>query len=458
MNRAHHVPRVLLVDDDPTFRQVLAAELSRRGLELETASSGAEALAAAQVAALDVVLLDLRLPDMDGIEVLRRLREMEQAAGVVLLTGHGTIDTAIEATRLGAYDYLEKPCPVDKVEMTIRKTCEHLGLLTRQQILIDGFTPPDRRQTMVGRSPAFRAMIAAAERIGPAEATTLILGETGAGKDLAASLIHTLSPRREAPFVVVDCTALQEDLLQSELFGHEKGSFSGAIRRKHGLFEVADGGTLFLDEIGELSPEVQSSLLRVLESGSFRRLGGTEELRVDVRVLSATNRNLTEARARGGFREDLYYRLSTLTLEVPPLRERGEDIPLLVEHFQQRLNRRLGRRIRITAEALGLLCRYSWPGNVRELAHVLEQAFVLARGDRIRPEDLSRELREATAHEEERPAPSALPSLAEVEWRHIRTVLGAVGENRAKAAEILGISERNLYRLIRKHEHPETGS
>ena len=275
---------------------------------------------------VEVILLDLRLPDMDGIEVLQELRRREAPAGVVLLTGHGTVDTAIQAIRLGAHDYLEKPCPIEKVEMTLRKTREHLGLLRRQRILQDGYSPADVRPGLVGASPAFEGMMRAVRRIGAADATTLILGETGVGKDLVAKLVHAESPRRDAPYVVVDCAALHEELLQSELFGHEKGAFSGAGRLKHGLFEVADGGTLFLDEVGETNPDIQASLLRVLESGRFRRLGGTREIAVDVRVISATNRNLEAAIAKRRFREDLYFRLSTLTVEVPPLRDRREDI------------------------------------------------------------------------------------------------------------------------------------
>jgi DNA-binding NtrC family response regulator len=449
------VSKVLLVDDDDTFRRVLASELARRGHSVESAATGAQALERCGTCEADVVLLDLRLPDMGGVEVLEELRAREMPAGVVVLTGHGTIDTAIKAIRLGAYDYLEKPCPIDKVEMAIRKTREHLGLLRRQRVLQDGYSPPDVRPGLVGASKPFEELCATVMRIAATDATTLILGETGVGKDMVAKLLHTESPRSEGPLVVVDCASLHEDLLQSELFGHEKGAFSGAARKKHGLFEVADGGTLFLDEVGEMSLEMQSKLLRVLETGRFRHLGGTKEIAVDVRVVSATNRAMQRELEQGRFRQDLYFRLATLTVEVPPLRERIDDIPLLVQHFTERLDRRLSRSCHLSAEALELFLAYSWPGNVRELIHVLEQAILLCPGDVIDPEDLPERLREGSPHG---PAGGAPLPLREVEQRHVLAVLRAVGGNRARASQLLGISERHLYRLIKKHGWKAAGT
>jgi len=270
--------RVLLIDDDDAFRGVMASELTRRGYAVVAVASGREALEQAAHTAVDVTLLDLRLPDMDGIEVLGRLRERNSSSsGVVVLTAHGTIDTAIRAIRLGAHDYLEKPCPIEKLEMAIQKTCEHVRLLQRQRVLEDGYATPNVASGLVGTSPAFSKLLENVARMARTDAATLLLGETGVGKEVVAKLLHAQSPRAEAPFVVVDCAALHEELLQSEIFGHEKGAFTGATRQKHGLFEVAHGGTVFLDEIGDTSPDIQAKLLRVLETGRFRRLGGTEE-------------------------------------------------------------------------------------------------------------------------------------------------------------------------------------
>jgi len=444
--------RILVVDDDDTFRRVLASELTRRGYVVESAADGGEAIAKSAACEADVILLDLRLPDMDGIEVLNELRRREVPAGVIVLTGHGTIDTAIQAIRLGAYDYLEKPCPINKVEMTIKKTSEHLGLLARQRVLQDGYSLPDVRPALIGASPEFLRLCETVKRFAATDATTLILGETGVGKDLMAKFLHSEGARRQAPYVVVDCASLHEDLLQSELFGHEKGAFTGATRTKHGLFEVAEGGTLFLDEVGEMSMETQSKLLRALETGRFRHVGGTKEIAVGVRVVSATNRNLEQAIEQGHFREDLFFRLSTLTVEVPPLRRRREDIPLLVEHFTERFNRRFSRSVRVGPQAQEILLRHAWPGNVRELIHVLEQAIVLCEGGEIRPEDLPLNI----AKSEAGPAQDELLALREVERQHVHAVLERVGGNRAHAARLLQISERNLYRLIKKHLAQET--
>jgi DNA-binding NtrC family response regulator len=443
--------RVLLVDDDDTFRRVMASELTRRGYTVATALSGRDALEQAGRLAVDVTLLDLRLPDMDGIEVLERLRDRAAApAGVVVLTGHGTIDTAIRAMRLGAYDYLEKPCPIEKLELAIQKTCEHTRLVKRQRVLEDGYVSPNVASGLVGGSPAFTKLLEHVTRIARTGATTLVLGETGVGKEVIAKLLHAHSARAEAPFVVVDCAALHEELLQSEIFGHEKGAFTGATRQKHGLFEVAHGGTIFLDEVGDTSPDIQAKLLRVLETSRFRRLGGTEEITVDVRIVAATNRNLKEGIARGHFREDLFYRLSAFTVEIPPLRERREDVCLLAEHFTRQFNVRFSVSKRISDAAMDALVRHSWPGNVRELIHVLEQAIALSDGDTVMLDDLPSSVRGAGAAASAA-SPDDIPTLREIERRHVYSVLDTVAGNRAQAARLLGISERTFYRLLRKY-------
>lgn len=451
MKKSAKSARVLLVDDDDTFRRVMASELTRRGYSVVAVGTGREAIEHAGRINVDVALLDLRLPDMDGIEVLERLRDRNASSpGVVVLTGHGTIDTAIRAIRLGAHDYLEKPCQIDKLEMAIQKTWEHVRLVTRQRVLEDGYAPPNVASGLVGTSAAFRALLENVARIARTDATTLVLGETGVGKEMVAKLLHVQSPRSEAPFVIVDCAALHEELLQSEIFGHEKGAFTGAARQKHGLFEVAHGGTIFLDEVGDTSPDIQSKLLRVLETGRFRRLGGTEEIAVDVRVVAATNRNLKDAIARGRFREDLFYRLSTFTVEIPPLRDRRDDIRGLAEHFTGQFNRRFSVSKHLSEGALEALMQHSWPGNVRELIHTIEQAVALSNADAVGIDDLPpsvRAPRDTPAWAET----TKVPTLREVERSHIFSVLDRVDGNRAQAARLLGLSERSFYRLLRKY-------
>lgn len=457
MTSTRKAVRVLLVDDDDEFRRVMSGELVRRGYAVNSVGSGAAALA--QAAEADVIVLDLRLPDIDGIEVLKKLRSAEVPAGVLMLTGHGTIDTAIQAVRLGAYDYLEKPCPLDRMDMAIQKAHEHLRLVERQRVLEDGYTAPDIGPEFIGQSPALEKVRQAITRIAPTDSTTLILGETGVGKEMVARLVHAQSRRRERPFIVVDCAALHEHLLQSELFGHEKGAFTGAARLKHGLFEVGNTGTIFLDEVGEMSPEVQAKLLRVLETGRFRRLGGTKEIAVDVRVISATNRDLRSAIARGHFREDLFFRLASLTIEIPPLRERRDDVRALVEHFTDQFNLRFSRSKRFSPAAMEALLRYRWPGNVRELTHAVQQSIVLTDRDVIEPEDLPAAITLGGAGSA--PDTDETLSLREAQRRHVLSVMERMGGNRAQAARILQISERNLYRLLRRYarqSNPESST
>jgi len=330
-------------------------------------------------------------------------------------------------------------------------------LVRRQRILEDGYATPNVASGLVGTSPAFAKLIENVTRIARTGATTLVLGETGVGKEVVAKLLHAHSARAEAPFVVVDCAALHEELLQSEIFGHEKGAFTGALRQKHGLFEVAHGGTIFLDEVGDISPDVQAKLLRVLETSRFRRLGGTEEIAVDVRVVAATNRNLKDAIARGHFREDLFYRLSTFTVEIPPLRERCDDIRMLADHFTTQFNVRFSVSKRLSPEAMDALTRHTWPGNVRELIHVVEQAVALSDGDLVRFDDLPASIRmngkggSEVRRKENTAKAGPIPTLREVERAHIFAVLERVDGNRAQAAQLLGISERSFYRVLRKY-------
>ncbi|MBI5070460.1 MAG: sigma-54-dependent Fis family transcriptional regulator [Deltaproteobacteria bacterium] len=439
---------VLIVDDDEALRGLLVRELSRSGGQVAEAASAAQCLA--RLAAgeePDVLLLDLMLPDRPGIELLAQLREERPGLEVVVLTAHGSIDTALAAVKLGAQDYLRKPFHLEELELALRRAAERHRLGQENARLREALNQGGLGPELVGSGPAFEELSRLLPRLAASDGTVLIRGETGTGKELVARSLHRMSPRREQPFVVVDCAALHENLLQSELFGHEQGAFTGATRRKHGLFEAADGGTVFLDEIGDVSPAVQAGLLRVLESSTFRHLGGTREVRVDVRLVAATNRGLERLMAEGRFRRDLFFRLNAMHVELPPLRQRREDVPVLAQHFVALHDARHGTDTSISPAAAQLLQRYDWPGNVRELRHVVERALVLAERGSIRPADLPAELRQAAGGGAPEGGPPAL-TLAEVERQHIAHVLALVGGHRARAAQLLGISERNLYRRI----------
>ena len=439
--------RILFVDDDDTFRMLLGKELTSRGYQTDTASSVREAVAAINDQEYQVAVVDLKLPDGDGLEVVRAARELDLQTELIVLTGHGSIDTAIEAMRVGAFDYLRKPCPIQELEVVITKALERRALLQHNTILRGGFAPPDMGDDFVGVSPQFKQLCELVDRVAMADSSVLILGETGVGKDVITKLLHSRSALAAQPLVVVECATLNEELLHNELFGHERGAFTGALQTKHGLFEVADGGTIFLDEIGDVSTTTQVKLLRVLETGRFRRVGGTKEIEVNVRVVAATNRDLQEMMARGFFRRDLFHRLSTIRVDVPPLRERPADVLALIEHFLTRLNARFAQRKRLGAAALGRLQAYHWPGNVRELLHALEHAVIMARADQIELGDLPPELRQSVAT-----TTGHLLPLSEVEQRHILRVLEAMDGNRNRAADVLGISERTLYRKLKEYD------
>jgi DNA-binding NtrC family response regulator len=450
---------VLLVDDDPVFRHVLAGELERLGFAVSTAGTAGEGLRVALEITPDVVLLDLQLPDASGLAVLDGIRDAGITTQVVMLTGHGSIDTAIESIRKGAFDYVVKPCSLEELEVRIGRALERQSLQRRATVLERGLTPADPSSVFIGASLPFRRVMQLIERVAPSDSTVLLTGETGSGKEVAAKLIHARSPRRHRPFVVVECAALQESLLQSELFGHERGAFTGADRAKPGLFEVAHGGTIFLDEIGEVSPATQVKLLRVLDTSTFRHVGATSEIRVDVRILAATNRDLTAMVRQGLFREDLYYRLSTITLTMPPLREREGDVEVLAAHFVARLNDRFGLRKRLGPDAVQALRRHDWPGNVRELLHVVEAAMIVSDEVEIAPAHFPASLRSpdrvaAAAGLGQAGGPGAGPpptTLEEAERTHIEAALRATAGHRAHAARVLGISERNLYRKLREY-------
>ncbi len=442
---------LLLVDDDDTLRSLLAAELGRFGHEVAAAATAEEGLRLASETDPDVVLLDLSLPDRGGLDVLRRLRAERPALEVSVLTAHGTIDSAITAMKLGAYEFLQKPCGLPAIELAIRRALEHRRLGEENARLKDGLRPTTLSSDLIGQGPEFEELKRFILKVAPTDSTVLIRGETGTGKEMVAAALHRSSARREHPFVAVDCAALNDNLLQSELFGHERGAFTGAVKRRHGLFETADGGTLFLDEVGDVSPALQASLLRVLETSRFRRVGGGREISVNVRLVAATNRDLERMISEGQFRQDLFFRLNAIHVELKPLRMRRGDIPFLVEHFLSRHNARYGTRKSFAREAIDVLSAYGWPGNVRELRHAVERAAVLADGDVIRAPDLPPEVRARTGGDRpETGEPEPLLPLVEVERRYLARVLAYAGGHRARAAALLGISERNLYRKIQE--------
>ncbi len=380
--------RVLIVDDEPGIRAALAQLLEFEGYEVKAVASGLEGLAAYEHWRPQLTFLDVKMEGIDGLETLKRIRALDAAAVVVMISGHATVKDAVAATQLGAYDILEKPLDTDRILVTLRNAIGHLDLREENARLRQRV---ERHGEIVGASAGIRALVAQIERVAPTPARVLITGENGTGKELVAKALHQQSPRAKQPFIEVNCAAIPSELIESELFGHMKGSFTGAVQDRAGKFEQADGGTLFLDEIGDMSPSAQAKVLRVLQEGEVTRIGGAKSRKVDVRVLAATNKRLEEEIAAGRFREDLYYRLNVVPMTVPPLRERRDDIPMLVEHFLQRLAKESGLPPReIEAAAMDRLRALDWPGNVRELRNTVERLLILAAGPRIQRADVDR--------------------------------------------------------------------
>jgi two-component system response regulator HydG len=445
---------VLVIDDEAEIRQSFRRLLSREGLDVHTASDGKEAMAEIRKRRFRVALCDLRLPDIDGLELLKMLKIASPETEVLMITGYGTIDDAVRAMKDGAYDFIQKPVKKPLILKSIEKALERQALASENRELRERLQSMEKIPRPIGVSLAMKKVIEVAEQVAPSSASVLIEGESGTGKEVIANIVHFASHRKDFPFIKVNCAAIPETLLEAELFGHEKGAFTGAIAQRKGRFELADGGTLFLDEISETSPATQVKLLRVLQEGEFERVGGTETIRGDVRLIAATNANLEEAIREKRFRKDLYYRLNVVTIHIPPLRDRPEDIPLLAEHFIQVFNLRNGKSLEgLSQEALERFMKYSWPGNVRELENVIERAVVLGKGRLVQPDDLPPALVERRGSEHMIRIPFGM-TMQEAEHKIIQETLRRTQGNKELAARLLGIASRTIYRKLENPPSP----
>jgi two-component system nitrogen regulation response regulator NtrX len=444
-------PTILIVDDEPGVRSSLSGVLRDEGYQVEAVASGEACLDRVSRGPVDLIVLDVWMPGMDGLATLARLRERQVDAQVVLISGHGNIESAVKAIKLGAFDFVEKPLSLDKTVLVVRnalrtRLLEHENRALREQV--------DKTRAMVGESHAMRQLREQVAMAAPTNGRVLIYGENGTGKELVARTIHSLSRRRNGPFVEVNCAAIPEELIESELFGHVRGAFTGAVADRRGKFELADGGTIFLDEIADMSLKTQAKVLRVLQEQTMEQVGGTARIKVDARVVAATNKDLQAGIRGGSFREDLYFRLNVIPIFVPPLRERDEDIPLLADHFMGEFAREYGRRLkRLQPQALALLRHYGWPGNVRELRNVLERLMIMVPGDAISADDLG-----FLDHDGDASPPGSFPvagrlTLQEARERFERDlILRTLAEqqgNMSRTAEVLGVERSNLYRKMR---------
>jgi two-component system, NtrC family, response regulator AtoC len=438
--------KILIVDDEESVREPLAGWLEKDGYTVETCHDGPSALQKVQAARWSIILLDLKMPGMDGLQVLAEVVKLQPEVSVLMMTAYATVDTAVQAIKGGAYDYLVKPFDAEELSLAVEKIATREQLRRENEVLRKALKREVRFRDLLSKSPAMKACFDLARAAARSNSTILVLGESGTGKEIISRAIHAESARARGPFVAVSCAALTETLLESELFGHEKGAFTGAVSRRIGKFEAAAGGTLFLDEIGDISPKLQLDLLRVLEDRVFHRVGGNEPVKADVRIVAATNRDLNRAVASGSFREDLFYRLNVIPVRLPPLRERREDIPLLVEHFLERLGIELDKPLHgVSGDAMALLLAHCWPGNIRELRNVLERGAVIAGSGTIGALQLG--LSAAPTAEEG----LKLASLDEVERRHITFVLEQAAGNVTQAARVLGIDRATLYNKIKKY-------
>jgi two-component system, NtrC family, response regulator PilR len=439
--------KILIVEDEKSMREVLRMLLEGEHYEVTTAADGLEGLSFIEKDIYDLVISDMKMPKADGLTVLKKVKELSPETIVIMITAFGTTETAIEAMKSGAYDYISKPFNIDEIRLIVRKALEKKRLSEELTLLREKVESTYALENIIGQSPGMQELFKIVPKIAQSSSNVLILGESGSGKELIAAALHNLSQRKEKNFVTINCAAFPEGLLESELFGHMKGSFTGAVYNKQGLFEIADGGSVLLDEIAEMPSSLQAKLLRVLENGIFRRIGGTTDIKVDVRVISATNKDLRQEIATGRFREDLYYRLNVIPITIPPLRERKEDIPLLAEHF---LKKSTGTAKRISHEAMKLLMDYSWKGNVRELENIIERVVLFTEGEEIQPSDLPAEI---TGYAPEfTGAPVDIDQIiGEMEKKYLLTALKKAGGVKTEAAKLLNLSFRSFRHRLQKY-------
>lgn len=447
--------RILIIDDEPAQVQALAGFLKKKGFAVEKANAGQDALKIIEKQAIDLVITDFKMPDIDGIEVLKRAKAINPEIDVIVMTAFGSIESATEAMRAGAIDYLTKPVDLDHLEILINKALEHKQLVSENRLLREQLVEKFKFEQIISSSEVMEEALNVAGRAAPSKATVLITGESGTGKELIAKAIHFASPRKDKAFLAVNCAALAENLLESELFGHEKGAFTGADRQRKGRFEMANHGTLFIDEIGEIALTTQVKLLRVLQEQTFERVGGSELIRVDVRIVAATNRNLEELIEEGRFREDLYYRLNVVRINIPPLRKRKSDIPLLVDYFFKKYSTENNKKMTgISREAMDLLMKYEYPGNVRELENIVEQSVVLGRGDLISVRDLPmtvKGIRSETKKTDPFGEGTFIERVESFEKELIDHALEQAQGVQTRAAKLLGITERHLRYKLNKY-------
>lgn len=447
--------KILIADDEKNMIWAMKKALKNENYKIITASNGVEAVEKVKINDPDLVLLDLRMPQKDGMEALREIKEWNTNIPVIMITAHGTMESAIEAMKSGALDYISKPFDIEELKIQIRKALD-IGDMKEQIEFLTKELKDKTGKVIIGNSKKMKEVLEIVNRVAKSNATILVTGESGTGKELIANAIHYNSDRENKPYVRVNCGAIPESLLESELFGHEKGAFTGAVNRKPGRFERADGGTIFLDEVGELSTATQVKLLRVLQEKEIERVGGTEVIKVDVRVIAATNRDLKKMVEEGSFRDDLYYRLNVIPIELPPLRERKEDIPALIEYFIHKYCREMGReKIGISEDALERIVQYSWKGNIRELENVVERLVILSQGNMIYKEDLPKEILIQNDEASEFILPKEGINLEEVEKSLIQQALKKTDYNQTKAAKLLGITRHTLIYRMEKYDIKE---
>lgn len=446
---------ILIIEDKESMSQMLKQALELEGYEVIIARDGVEGIKRIKDSRIDVVLTDLKLPKKDGLEVLKASREENPLVPVIVMTAYATIEHAVNAMKLGAYDFITKPLDIDHLSLIIKRSINNQRLLTENILLKDRLSCEAGIPTIIGKSQKMIEVVENIKRVASTKTTVLLLGESGTGKELFARAIHYLSPRKSAPFVPINCTAIPRELLESELFGHEKGAFTGAEERKLGKFELANNGTIFLDEIGEMDMALQSKLLRTLQESEIERVGGTKPIKVDIRIIAASNKNLQDAVANNRFRDDLYYRISVFPILIPPLRERKEDIPLLIEHFVSKFNAEMNMRKKgVTEEALRVLMDYNWKGNVRELENVIERAMILSDGEWITPKEIN--LIPTEPPTTDIPLNGTLDEVAKTalriaESRRIKKALEDAGGNKSRAAEELKVSYKTLLNKIKEY-------